>query len=131
MKRLTLKRVSSSPFVTFGVLLDAISGIPLMVTLEKPWLNNEDYVSCVPCGTYICKPYNSDRHKDVYQITNVPGRTKVLFHIGNHVDDTEGCVLPGIKYGSLGGLPAVLESRDAMNYLRKIVGKNKFILEIT
>jgi hypothetical protein len=130
MKRLTLKRISSSPYVTQGVLIDTLSGLPLCVTLENPWKGNTPYISCIPTGIYKCKPYTSDKHRDVYEIEEVPARSVILFHIGNTEDDTQGCILPGMKYGFLSEKPAVLESKIAINLLKSVVGNNKFILEV-
>lgn len=43
--------------------------------------------------------FPSDWHRGVVEICNVPHRTAILFHVGNFIDDTMGCSLPGLHYG--------------------------------
>jgi hypothetical protein len=43
-------------------------------------------------------------------VLNVPGRTLILFHAGNRVGNTEGCILLGETIGKLSGNRAVLNS---------------------
>jgi len=132
MKRLLLKRISSSPYVTQGVLIDGCTGLPILLTLENPWVENIPDKSCVPTGVYICKPYTSSKYRDVFEVTNVTGRSYILFHIGNTEKDTRGCILPGLRFGFIeNNIPAVLESATAMDLLKNHIGKNEFILDIT
>jgi hypothetical protein len=131
MKRFELKRISSSHKVTTGALIDLSTGLPVMVTLELPDRNNQRSISCIPKGAYLCNPYSSKKHKDVYQVMDVSGRAYILIHIGNTVKDIEGCILVGSEFGELKGVPAVLESRKAFNRLQSSVGKESFELVIT
>ena len=82
--------------VTQGVMLK--DGVAFAVTLERPWKENEQDVSCIPAATYTCKRYSSEKYTDTFEITNVPGRTKILFHKGNEIPDTHGCILVGEKF---------------------------------
>jgi hypothetical protein len=115
--RLVIKRISSSPYATYGVLLNGETGLPICVTLERPWLENQPNISCIPKGTYLLKPYSSKKYPNVFQIADVPNRTKILIHVGNKVSQTEGCILPGTKFGKLGNELAVLESRVAFEQI--------------
>ena len=47
---------------------------------------------------------------DTFEITGIEGHSRLLFHRGNIEAHTEGCVLVALKFGLLGGVPAVLES---------------------
>jgi len=38
-------------------------------------------------------------HKHVYEIADVPGFSDILIHIGNYIQDTEGCLLVGDRIG--------------------------------
>lgn len=67
-------------------------------TLEKPWLNNQTYVSCIPEGEYQLGPWNSERFPNVWQVRDVPGRTAILIHAANWADQIEGCIAPGLSY---------------------------------
>jgi hypothetical protein len=129
MKTLKLQRISYRQDCTLGVLYDA-EGDLLYATLELPDMGNLQGKSCIPEGSYICKPYSSDKFKDVYEITNVPNRTKILIHSGNTTSDIEGCILIGRNFGKLKGKTAVLQSKVALEGLRKYIGKNDFTLLI-
>lgn len=88
-------RVINGPDVTTGVMLSG--GKPIACTLEPPWRFNERNVSCVPVGIYKCKPAHSPKYGRTWMLMNVPGRSGILFHRGNTVRDTSGCILVG-KY---------------------------------
>jgi len=132
---LTLKRVFSDDQGTKGSLRG--EGLDL-ATLELPWRGNKNRVSCIPAGQYTCVPYSSGRFTNVYEVTGVPGRSKILIHTGNHAGDTtkgyksdvEGCILVGISHCELGGQAAVYPSIPAMDKLRKVIGKTRFELLI-
>lgn len=111
IKRLTLN--GTGP--TYGVLLK--DDIPQCVTLERPWLLNVPDISCIPAGTYQVIPHNSADHANVWEVTGVPSRSEVLIHQGNTIADTKGCILAGTTFYPGG----ILESVDAVNYLRKIL----------
>jgi len=99
-------------------------------TLENPWIGNKPYVSCIPKDGYIVEKYDGFKYKDVFQVMGVPNRTAILFHHGNTENNTQGCILLGLGSGSLHDEPAVLSSRDAMDYFRKLMGKKAFTLII-
>lgn len=108
MKKVEILRIETSEGGTRGVM--RVDGNALCVTLERPWLDNRASVSCIPAGTYKCKRIISPTRGKVFQVLDVPGRTHILIHSGNTIKDTEGCILPGSKFGELQGLPAVLAS---------------------
>lgn len=70
-----------------------------IVTVERPWINNEPNISCIPIGTYECAPrhYNRGNYPAI-EVTNVPGRSYILFHVGNFVSNSEGCILPNMYH---------------------------------
>lgn len=106
-----LIRVSYAKQGTFGVLLDG--NIPFCVTLERPWLGNRRKVSCIPSGTYICELIQSPKFGETFKVLNVPERSHILFHKGNLLDDTHGCILVGEYFDTLGSEPAILASGKA------------------
>jgi len=67
-------------------------------TLEKEWLDNEKYISCIPEGKYSCKPYSSKKYPYVTQVTDVENRDKILIHKGNYHWDVKGCILIGNSF---------------------------------
>lgn len=124
-----LVRTSYSPQGTFGMLHNK-DGIPICVTLEEPWKDNQRKASCIPTGVYHCVTHNGEKFKGVWRLENVKDRDAILIHAGNTLDDTEGCILVGSRNGSLHGKPAVLDSKNTLNQLRGILG-DAFDLEIT
>ena len=96
MKSATLKRITDDTH-TYGVLL--VEGLPCCVTLELPWKNNKEDISCIPKGKYMCCLRQSGKHGKTYEVKNVKGRTHILFHIGNYLSKTEGCILLGSEFG--------------------------------
>lgn len=112
---------------TFGVL--SMEGKPLCVTLELPWKQNKPKVSCIPEGIYHCVPHSGQRFSNVWRLLDVPGRDSILIHAGNTVDDIQGCILVGMSFGEIKGKPAVLQSQDALDMLRRKLPK-EFTLQV-
>ena len=94
-----ITRIGEGPSGTFGAL--KIEGEYVCLTLERPWEDNKPNVSCIPIGTYICKRVDSPRYGDVFEVNCVPGRSHILFHKGNTINDTKGCILLGSQIGSI------------------------------
>ena len=85
-----------------GVLTDG-QGLTLH-TLEPPWADNRRGESCVPRGDYDLHCATSDRfgptaylkRRGVVALGPTPDhRDSILFHAGNSVDETRGCILVG------------------------------------
>jgi len=116
MSSAEIKRISSRSDLTYGVLF--WDGAPVCITLENPWKENERRVSCIPEGEYICKRYRSARYPNTFEVTGVPGRSKILFHIGNTTADTAGCILTGnYAWGT-----SIRASKNAFNRFMRAVG---------
>lgn len=64
-------------------------------TLELPWRNNQNNVSCIPSGTYIAQKHTSPTKGKCIELLNVPLRSNILIHIGNFTSDIRGCILVG------------------------------------
>lgn len=128
MQLVTIFRVDTSGPATLGVM--TINGQFYCLTLERPWLDNMRQLSCIPAGTYRCVPYSSKKYKDVWEVTGVIGRSKILIHAGNKVDDTMGCILVGYD-ASKAHENYIGNSTAALNGLRKIIGiSNSFTLVV-
>ena len=91
--RLTIERKLSSESCTMGYLV--ASGEVLCYTLELPWADNQNNISCIPAGTYagILRYDKTDGWR--IQLENVPGRMGVQIHVGNYTSQIQGCVLVG------------------------------------
>ena len=128
---LILKRVAYTEKGTFGVLIDNI-GIPFAVTLERPWLRNKKMVSCIPEDTYVCKRVDSPKFGNTFEVTNVIGRSHILFHKGNLDDDSHGCILVGEQFGTLKKEPGILASKAGFSeFLTLLEDVDTFTIEIT
>jgi hypothetical protein len=121
-----IKRLYRGSDATIGAL--SIDGVPFCWTLEPPWQGNAQRFSCIPVGHYIMKQWHSPRFKiDTFKVYDlegreVAGRSGIILHSGNTEADTEGCILPGLAVGKLGGRKAVLQSRVAFEQLMKEIG---------
>ena len=118
---IVLQRLTLGPLgPVYGVLLK--DNVPLCVTLERPWLDNQIGVSCIIAGTYqvikntIAKPW---------RLLDVPGRTEIDMHAGNSIKDSEGCILVGTSFFPGG----IAESQAAVLYLEGML-PNTFWLTI-
>lgn len=128
MTTVKLHRVISGSEGTFGVI--TFKGQPLCVTCENPWFDNQKNVSCIPAGNYECSSYSGTKHRNIWKLHDVPDRTAIIFHAGNTINDTKGCILPGKNFGIINRMPAVMSSRQAIEMLRRILPK-EFDLIIT
>lgn len=117
--RIDLLRVGQSNRGTFGVLRHG--QIPFALTLERPWENNETNISCIPAGRYTCRRVRSMRFGDTYEVNNVPGRTHVLFHKGNYISDTQGCILVGEEFSGTWDRPFIASSERGFLEFRKLL----------
>ena len=103
-------------------------------TLERPYLNNQRGISCIPAGRYIC--VKKDATEAIpYQhisITNVPNRSGVAIHTGNLYSQSKGCILVGKNYADINkdGHTDVLNSRNTFTQLMNVL-PDEFSLQIT
>ncbi len=130
LKILTLKRVTSAhKDGSYGVLFDEKD--PFVITLERPWINNQVDVSCIPVGEYMCQRINSPKFGDTFEVINVPGRVNILFHKGNSVTDRHGCIILGSRFGKNVEQIVVEESAAAFaKFHEHLTGLKEFRLVI-
>lgn len=127
MKRAVLIRLQSLPDRMLGVLYvySGILRLGQFVTLEPPWHDNEKGHSCIPTGDYTLSPRNpTPKVPYPHLILGGTGpREYILMHRGNVPANTEGCILPGMGFGSADGdkIPDVLQSTAAMNLLVQMI----------
>jgi hypothetical protein len=86
---------------TFGML--RVNKSVFCATLEPPDRLNAVGLSCIPAQQYLCDRYSSARFPSTFIVRNVPGRSAILFHAGNTVKDTQGCILLGETIAKLRG----------------------------
>lgn len=123
--RLVRKELNDSRGVIGSLFVD---GHNLCHTLERPWRNNVEGDSCIPSGSYVCKRVISPKFGETFAITGVPNRTHILFHAGNTIDDSHGCVLLGLIQKDF----ILYKSKDAVkSFMKHLEGINEFALEVT
>lgn len=135
MKQALLIRYSGSKQGKRGIL---VADSKHWHSIELPWNENKQNISCIPIGDYTVTIRISSRYGRVYWITNVEGRSWILFHSGNWAGSTEdgyrthtkGCVLLGGKRGTLLGQAAVLLSRKAVREFMEVMKGESFKLKV-
>lgn len=89
------------------------AGEKIADTIEKPWEDNQPFISCVPHGTYELVPFTRSNGDHVYALYNPDldvyvdaderpndnGRYSILIHIGNWSQELMGCISPGEAIG--------------------------------
>jgi hypothetical protein len=131
MMDIIIKRISFGSWGTFGVMMDDDTQQPLFVTVERPWLNNQHKVSCIPPGQYVCRRIDSPKHGDCFEVMNVPDRDMIEIHSANLAEQLEGCIAPGMQFGEVNGTPAVMNSKQAVaSFMAMQQGLNEFNLRI-
>lgn len=95
---LIITRFHSDSKHTLGILKITDSKdncLQAFATLELPWHDNEQKISCIPASIYRAVIRNSPKFDHHLHITDVTGREYILMHKGNYTKDTSGCILVG------------------------------------
>jgi hypothetical protein len=93
-------------------------------------MDNKKNISCIPPEPgseliYLCKSYKSTKYGDTYKISDVEARSGILFHRGNSVKDTKGCIILGSQFGNLAKLPVLIDSSLGFQNFKNIIGNAK------
>jgi hypothetical protein len=100
-------------------------------TVEREWLNNEAFKSCVPAGSYQLVPHNSKKYGPVWALVNLQlgvahertdgvKRYACLIHRANWPKDVVGCIGVGRhKFLPIIGELGVPNSRECIEELRQ------------
>lgn len=99
------------PYGTFGIL--TVKDFRCY-TVERPWLDNQPNISCIPEGEYeMVLSYFHKGGYPAYEIIGIPGRTEIKIHVANTMDDVIGCVGVGEGLGYIKGKWSVTYSKMA------------------
>lgn len=92
-------------------------------TLELPWKNNKQNISCIPNGHYFAKKHISPTFGKSIWIKDVKERSEILIHKGNFYSDIKGCILVGEKHIDINsdGYKDVTNSTVTMEKLYNLV----------
>lgn len=134
--KLTLSRKLYRSDGIFGELLGPKREF-LCVTLEHAYSMKEVFYPKVPKGTYQCTRgvHRLERMESsfvTFEVMDVPGRTGILFHVGNYNDESQGCILLGKQMGnkSNGGKMIMSSHHAFTDFLRLLEGLESFELTV-
>ncbi len=134
IEELLIERYSHGEKQTIGNLLGlSESGRSLFNcgTLELPWLDNQNKISCIPIGDYIVKKRYSKKYGWHLHVQDVGNRTYILIHSGNYYTQILGCVLVG-KLGFINDddIVDVGSSKKTLKKLISLIDKDEIKLTI-
>lgn len=111
----TLTRFQSGATGVNGRL--ELNGQRLCFTIERPWLENQRRVSCIPEGRYELRPRRSQKFSSHLILLNVPNRDLILIHPANNaMKELNGCIAP---VTNITGIGLGTASRIAFNKIMK------------
>lgn len=111
-----LKRFAYLPSATLGELF--LNNGASLYTIERPWLNNQSFISCIPCGTYELEWDVTGRIKNVPRLRDTMPRTQINIHVANYARELHGCIAPGLDWKFISDKEVmVLQSRAAMGLI--------------
>ena len=88
-------------------------------TIELPWRNNLQRLSCIPEGRYLLQKKRYTKHGEQIGIPAVLGREAILIHAANDAArELHGCIAP---VTTLTGDGRGSESRKALDKLKALV----------
>lgn len=103
-----------------------------LYSIELPWRNNQQDISCIPPGIYDLE-WTEGKYPG-FRLIGVPGRSNIEIHKGNWAgdvslglkSDSEGCIHLGMDRGVLSNQKAVKASTDAVEAFNNLLkGKKK------
>jgi len=123
---------------TFG---EMVIGDFTCKTIEREWLDNKGFVSCIPAGEYQLIPHERPSGELVYSVVNEDmgiyewphkdaKRDLILIHTANTMDQLAGCIAPGDRFGGLAGKFGIYNSSSTMAELKNILGTESHTLHI-
>jgi hypothetical protein len=94
-------------------------------SLERPWLDNAQNVSCIPAGEYELEYHKYKNKIDTWAligetVDHYPGdkqRNLILIHPANKPSELQGCIATGKKKG----IDKMIDSRKGFNRLKNII----------
>lgn len=88
-------------------------------TLELPWKNNVNKISCIPEGIYKIKKEKHKKFGECFRIQDVSGRYGILIHNGNYTRQILGCILVGEKHIDIDN-DGIVDVTNSVNTLKKL-----------
>lgn len=112
-----LERTYKTDLPTDGSL--SLNGKHVCYTIELPWLNNQQNISCIEEGSYFLNRCFSSKFGWHLILKDVQNRKFILIHPANNaLEELRGCIAPVTELlrPGIGN-----KSQDAMKYLCSLV----------
>jgi hypothetical protein len=134
-QRIVIDRYSPEESQTIGkfyLLGQSDSLLKEWDSMELPWLNNQQYISCVPIGIYTAIRHYSPKFGECLWIQDVPGRSEILVHYANYHYDLLGCIGIGqdLAYIDQDKDIDITSSRKSMRELMELIEGDAIEIEI-
>lgn len=102
-------------------------------TVERPWVSNTPFISCIPVGVYeLGRTMFNKGGYESFEVLKVPERSAIKFHRANIATDVQGCIGVGLRLGTLKWRWAVEDSGVAYEaFMDHLEGIESAILSIT
>ena len=118
--KIIIIRLTDSGKQTIGIghVVDGENLLYTFRTLELPWKDNANNISCIPVGEYDAfKRVSPGRGTEVVELKDVPNRRHIQIHTGNYNTDILGCILvgAGLKDINQDGESDVIFSRNTFD----------------
>jgi len=118
MQLVKLITLAMNPVGTYGGLV--MNDSPLCVTVERPWLDNQEGISCVPRGmTAHFTKYLSPHNGLTWITQDFKPRTNIEIHAANVPLQVEGCCGVGQYFADFSGVMGVANAQQTMKLLRQ------------
>lgn len=133
-QKIVIDRFSPEHKQTIGTfyLLENDFIIKSWFSLELPWLNNQNFISCIPPGIYTAIKHESPKFGPSLWIQDVEGRSEILVHYSNHYWNLKGCVAIGEDLTDLDkdGNVDVTDSKASIRQLMSLIKGDSIQIEI-
>jgi hypothetical protein len=100
-------------------------------SMELPWLDNQQNISCIPTGNYKAVIHYSPTFGKCLWIKDVEGRSEILIHAANFFYDLRGCIAIGKDLYDIDGdsYIDITSSRDSLTELMELLD-NQTVVDI-
>lgn len=119
---------------TLGILNASNNGAKFSCkTIELPWKQNQNNISCIPTGTYEVKwTFSLRLLRYTYEIQGVKDRTGIRIHPANFFFDLKGCIALGNNMIDLNGdgVLDITNSKLTLKAFEDFMNRKSFTLKI-
>jgi hypothetical protein len=101
-----INRIEFEENQTLGqlIVMDGLKLVFQCKTLELPWRDNKQMISCIPPGCYpLVLEWSPRFEANLWEIYKVPNRSECKFHVANYVRQLNGCIALGDMHLDLDG----------------------------